>query len=369
VRDLQIIRFGALGDLCLLAWSLAPLARGSGTDAKVTLITKTEFAELMAAVPGVDEVIALRGTRLRDLVHLAGDLRSRPAATLVDAHGVLRARLLTLLLGRRAAARIDKDTAERLRLVLSRRGSARLQGRTMRDRFDEVLRRFWPPQAAGEPPAPPLVGLAAPSDDGTDAAPGVAGTSAATGDASGASAAPILGIAPGARWDTKRWPQERFAALVRDFRRRTPSRLRIFLGPREATWFAGGALAEALDDLAGVEILRDQPLLAVARGLAGCALTLTNDSGLLHLSEAVGTPVVALFGPTVRAFGYEPSLPSSHLLEVDLTCRPCSRNGRRPCWRGDLACLTGLATSQVLDTVLAAVEWPPTTSATAEAPA
>ena len=61
--------------------------------------------------------------------------------------------------------------------------------------------------------------------------------------------------------------------------------------------------------------------------------------GLLHLAEGVGTPVVALFGPTVRAFGYFPVHPRSRVLETDLDCRPCSRNGKRPCHRGDLACL------------------------------
>jgi heptosyltransferase-2 len=116
-----------------------------------------------------------------------------------------------------------------------------------------------------------------------------------------------------------------------------------------------------------VEIIREQSLIAVARSLAGCTLTLTNDSGLLHLSEAVGTPVVALFGPTVRAFGYQPTLPQSRLLEVDLDCRPCSRNGKRPCWRGDHACLASLAPEQVLDAVLKAGGWPPTSANPGEA--
>jgi heptosyltransferase-2 len=233
----------------------------------------------------------------------------------------------------------------------------------MRDRFDEVLRDHWPPGAGeGELPAPPLGAFAR----GSGAMPG----DAATPDAGQAAAdGPILGLAPGARWDTKRWPPERFAALVGDFRRRTAAAIRVFLGPREAGWFPGSALAAALDRLAGVEIVREQPLAAVARGLAGCAVTLTNDSGLLHLSEAVGTPVVALFGPTVRAFGYVPTLTASRLLEIELGCRPCSRNGRRPCWRGDLACLTGLETGHVLAAVMAAADWPPAAPASVEAPA
>jgi heptosyltransferase-2 len=80
-------------------------------------------------------------------------------------------------------------------------------------------------------------------------------------------------------------------------------------------------------------------------------VVVTNDSGLLHLSEAVGTPVVALFGPTVREFGYFPRLGASAALEVPLECRPCSRNGKRPCHRGDLACLERIEVGAVLERV------------------
>jgi heptosyltransferase-2 len=77
--------------------------------------------------------------------------------------------------------------------------------------------------------------------------------------------------------------------------------------------------------------------------LGGCRRLVCNDSGLMQLAEAVGTPVLAFFGPTVRAFGYAPQLPASVLLEeTELDCRPCSRNGKRPCHRGDLACLERL---------------------------
>jgi ADP-heptose:LPS heptosyltransferase len=84
----------------------------------------------------------------------------------------------------------------------------------------------------------------------------------------------------------------------------------------------------------------------------------TNDSGLMHVAEAVGTPVVALFGPTVRGFGYFPSLPRSAVLETNgLECRPCSRNGRRPCWRGDHACLTRIDSEAALARVDALGPW------------
>jgi ADP-heptose:LPS heptosyltransferase len=105
-------------------------------------------------------------------------------------------------------------------------------------------------------------------------------------------------------------------------------------------------------------VISDCPLPDVAGELARCSLLATNDSGLMHLAEAVGTPVVALFGPTVRQWGFFPRLPGSVVVETPLECRPCSRNGKRECHRGDLACLQHIEVDEVLARVLDAAPWP-----------
>jgi len=58
---------------------------------------------------------------------------------------------------------------------------------------------------------------------------------------------------------------------------------------------------------------------------------ITGDSGALHMATGVGTPVVALFGPTVREFGRFPYQAHATVVERDLPCRPCSRRGGRVC--------------------------------------
>ncbi|WP_141730885.1 glycosyltransferase family 9 protein [Oligoflexus tunisiensis] len=65
---------------------------------------------------------------------------------------------------------------------------------------------------------------------------------------------------------------------------------------------------------------------------------LCNDSGLLHIAEAVGTPVAALFGPTVEAFGFPPWRPESKAFSSLLGCRPCSKHGQTDCRYGDKLC-------------------------------
>jgi heptosyltransferase-2 len=350
-QQIVVIRFGALGDLCLAGWSLARLAAAPGRDRRrVTLVTKARFADLAGRFTGVDAVLPLAEPgRTADLVRLAAGIRALAPDVVVDAHGVLRSRLLDVLLGRRPHARLRKDTAARLRLLRGRPATAALD-RHLRARLDDTFDRagLLAPDA-GTPVAAPLAHLAA----------GFAGTHLAE-RAGTHPRPPVLGLAPGAQWDPKRWPQEHWVALLELARQAQPDlAIRVFLGPREASWFDGSPLDRALGALGpGVEIIRDRPLTEVARQLAGCRVLVCNDSGLLHLAEAVGTPVVALFGPTVRAFGYAPSLGGSTLLEtLGLECRPCSRNGKRPCHRGDLACLVRIEPQTVWRAAAAHGPW------------
>ena len=345
---LLVIRFGALGDLCLLAWSLAALATNDTSRPRVTLVTKAAFADLFGRVPGVDEVVPLAGSRPADLLDLARRLRTSSFDHMIDAHNNLRSRMLLLLLGKRPQRRLAKDTAARLAFLLRRRRAAALD-RTMRNRFDELLQVWLPHHGHADPgegganrrevgllhASPPLSGLAVTARPETE----------------------ILGIAPGAHWDTKRWPESHFCAFLRLFREVSSAPVRLFVGPREESWFPGGALARLTTDLGGVTVWRQRSLVELAAGLSECATLVTNDSGLLHLAEAVGTPVVALFGPTVAEFGYFPSLPASRTLQVELECRPCSRNGKRPCHRHDLACLVQITPEQLLTELLCNVPW------------
>ena len=318
MQTIHVIRFGALGDLCLTGWTLARLAQGPQREGRrVVLVTKERFAALAEQFTGVDAVESLAEPgRLGDLVRLAANLRRQHPDTIIDAHGVLRSRLLLGLLGRRPQARLRKDTVARLRLLQGGAESTALR-QHLRQRLDSVMDRAALPSGEAVPPLAHLAPATPP--------------------------AATLGLSPGAQWDTKRWPESHWVDLARRALDHG-DRIRIFLGPREELWFPGGPLEQALAGADGVEFIRGRSLLEAARALAGCRRLVCNDSGLMHLSEAVGTPVTAFFGPTVRAFGYAPVLPDSRLLEVaDLNCRPCSRNGKKPCHRGDLACLTGIS--------------------------
>lgn len=93
-------------------------------------------------------------------------------------------------------------------------------------------------------------------------------------------------------------------------------------------------------------------LIEVPQRLASMAVLLCNDSGLLHVAEAVSTPVVALFGPTVEAYGFKPWRANSRVFSSRLGCRPCSRHGHTPCRYDDKKCFTMLDSKAITAAVL-----------------
>ncbi len=313
MREVLIIRFGALGDLAL-ATVLLDAVREGAAPVRITWVTKERWGSLLAPDPRIDELVLLRpGESVRSLAR-----RLQPRYDLVlDAHANLRSRSLCFLVGSSETRRIRKDTVARW---LFRHGAPlpRALERNLIDRYVELL-------GGTREPARPSVhvepGRIAPGD----------------GPETGAR----IAIAIGATHEAKRWPIERFAGLIADLAADGRA-VTVIGGPGE------GELAALAAAESGAELWDPtRPLDELARLLHSCAVLAGNDSGLLHLAEAVGTPVVALFGPTVKAWGYFPWRERSRVLEHELDCRPCSKMGEKPCRLPEKLCLTRTTVEQV----------------------
>ena len=81
-------------------------------------------------------------------------------------------------------------------------------------------------------------------------------------------------------------------------------------------------------------------------------MTIGSDTGMVHASEALGVPVAMIMGPTNVQTGGGISLDSSVVIEKDIWCRPCSQNGKRPCYRSHQYCMTEISTEDVHRAVL-----------------
>jgi len=155
---------------------------------------------------------------------------------------------------------------------------------------------------------------------------------------------PLLAVAPGAHWSTKRWPVERFAMVAQELAQ-TQEAAVVVLGSGE-----DARLAQELCQRLSVPVLNSTgklSLMHTAALLQRCHLLLSNDSGLMHMATALRVPVVAIFGPTVQEFGFYPFKACAQVVSAELTCRPCSTKGSRRCPRGHHHCMQQVTVAQV----------------------
>lgn len=154
-----------------------------------------------------------------------------------------------------------------------------------------------------------------------------------------------IALAPGSVWNTKRWPAERFARLARMFA--ADGHAVLIVGGKEDAELGRTLAAEAGDgtvhDLTG-----RFGLLGSAELIRRCAVLVTNDSAPLHLGVAMRTPVAAIFGATVPAFGFGPYGERDIVVETNgLTCRPCAIHGGRRCPIGTFECMNAIEAARV----------------------
>lgn len=109
---------------------------------------------------------------------------------------------------------------------------------------------------------------------------------------------PMVALAPTANWPPKAWPAANFAALFHALARGPmPGAVPVlFAGPGEAERAMAAPLLAELPD--AIDLVGRLSLPEVAACLARCELFVGNDSGLMHLAAAAGTPTLGLFGPT-----------------------------------------------------------------------
>ena len=151
---------------------------------------------------------------------------------------------------------------------------------------------------------------------------------------------PFIAIAPGSVWGTKRWP------YYPDLAARLDHPVVVVGGPGErevAAAIVTAAQGQAASAAGKIPLRLSAAILSRAR------LLVTNDSAPLHLAGAVGTSVVAIFGPTVPAFGFGPLGPDDVIVEElgGLACRPCSRHGPMTCPLGHHRCMLDISVDTV----------------------
>ena len=318
-----VLRFSAVGDVVLTAPALEAL-RLAWPRTRILYAVKERLGHLVRHNPNVDEVIELREGE--GPVSFARRLRALRPGAVLDLHNKIRSKLLRLQLpGVRTVVWHKRDFRDTLPVKLA------LRPYRASMRFAE---RY---HAAVEE----LVGRALPlgklryflGREDLEIADGLLRSHGLD------PLRPLLGLSPGANWETKGWPAERFAGIAR---RALGAGLQVAVQGSAREGRLGRLIAQLAPgavDLSGTLDLR---------GLGGfisrCKALVANDSGPMHMARALGVPTLALFGSTDPAMF---DFAGHSVLFAGVPCSPCSFFGRSRCPRGHFRCMLELSEERV----------------------
>lgn len=153
----------------------------------------------------------------------------------------------------------------------------------------------------------------------------------------------MIGLCPGAKHFTKRWLKEYYIELGK-----------LLIKNSFSVCLLGGKDEKDLCEQISKEIpgainhSTDNNLFQLAIKMKQCSAIVCNDSGLMHLASALQIPVAAIFGSTVKEFGFFPYKNRSSVIENNsLTCRPCSHIGRESCPKKHFRCMRDIEPNDV----------------------
>ena len=329
LRRILLIRLSSLGDILLMT-PLLNLLCTTCPQAQIDVLVKAEYHDLLRAHPGITRLLTFDSRQ--PLLRTLRDLRADYYDLALDLHCTPRSQLL--LRGLRSHRKLVYNKRVLRRALLVRLGWNTLRRMTpVPELYAAPLRRLG------------LTGRLDPPTMHLDPESTEAMQAHIARRLPDASHQPLLAVAPGARWATKRWPVERFAAVAQELARENQAAVVILGGPDEAQ------LARTLCDKLDVPVVNGAGTLSLMNSaalLSRCRLLISNDSGLMHMATALRVPVVAIFGPTVQEFGFYPFQARAEVVSESLSCRPCSTKGSRYCPRGHHACMQDIPSARVV---------------------
>jgi heptosyltransferase-2 len=317
IRSILVVRLSSIGDIVLTTPLLDELRR-TFPQARIDYCTKAPFESLIASNPDISSVCTPESIPLTSydlVVDLQNNARSRAMVSSIKA-GLVR--------------RYRKQNWKKLLLVHFKLNLYGEGYRSVVDRYraalDGLVRSVEAPCALYPSPA----------------------DNAFAADAIGAQR-PVLVVCFGANHFTKRYPAERFAAVITDVTSRMTVQV-LLLGGKEDMAEAAKIMA-ALPESARRQvrsIAGATTLMQSAAVLASSDLVLGNDTGLMHMASAFGRRLFVLFGSSVSEFGFLPWRTPYELFETaGLDCRPCSHIGRNACPKGHFRCMREIPAERI----------------------
>ena len=310
LRKALFLRFSSFGDIVQAGFAAKAL---SEKGYKVDLLTKKEFQEPFSGSGfGFSNVYGLqKGSNLGSLWRLAGFFAAEGYELIYDAHNNQRSllfKVLLLLQSPKLFFRVKTRSKFRCKRLLL---------------FELNLNLFPKPFKGAYSFLEPLY-LHCPKPENLTKDPLYPKT--------------IL-LAPSAAWDLKKWPEDYWVELGKSLIK--SHKVAFIGGPQDHFIKTIHEKVEGSENLAG-KLNWSETIKTIKASKALVA----GDTGVLHIADFFGVPNVALMGPS--AFGF-PSRDTSKVINKDLYCQPCSKDGRGKCRnKVHQKCLASILPSEVL---------------------
>lgn len=270
IQRILVIKLSALGDLFHAVPVVHLLALHY--QCRIDWVTQPEYAALVKTHADVERVLCFpRKGGLADAGRFLRQLRAQDYDLAVDLQGLSKSGLVLGLA--RAKRKIGSSHPRELaKFFAGETPAARAKTPHALDQLLDCCRHL---QVATAPQVYPLHFPEAPLLE--------------------AGERPWIALAPKSRWPAKDWPEEKFLALAERLIREQACRIALIGGPDDRE--TGDRMVAALGKDA-VNLCGKSPLTALGSLLRQVRVLVCNDSGPMHFAAAVGTPLVALFGPT-----------------------------------------------------------------------
>ncbi|NBU52166.1 MAG: glycosyltransferase family 9 protein [Chitinophagia bacterium] len=319
-KKILVIRFNAIGDIVLTSPVVKALAI-SGHE--VHYLCKKTFSSLIDSNPHVSKTWFLD----TDWTKLVAELKSEGFDCVLDLHNTLRSNKLRKALGLKSYA-LKKDRWNDM--FITRFQFARNQRRHIVERFMDAASELL--DGAYEtnpefyfPGGKSYLGIDLPGE-----------------------AYVCLAVSTAHR--TKNIPLHNLKAVIKNL----DAHIILIGGPddREVTKILlEDASNDRLIDYAG-KLSIDESAYVISKS----ELLITGDTGMMHIAAALDIPVAAVFGSTHPILGYTPYYGSkavNHAIiqNEELSCRPCTRQGRESCPKGHFKCMKGISVDKIVSTV------------------
>ena len=345
-KKILIIRFSSMGDV-IIASPLIRVLRAAYPKAQIDFLVKSEYADLVRFNPHLSSIVELKTVDKDELKELKRSLCRTHYDIIFDIHNSLRSRYLLWFSGAKYTRVINKRVIRRFFLI---KFKWNFYGNiiSVADRYLETAKTFHI------------------SNDGQGLEIFVNEESVSTVKAMMGKYRLerydlVIGLAPSARHYTKRWLPERYVELGTEIAKKFSAKLLIFGSKNEQDYC--GDIAQMINanlgSTAAESFAGKLTLLETAAVLDGCSLVITNDSGIMHLAAARKKKVIAIFGSTVKEFGFFPYGTDNAVVENEnLSCRPCSHIGLEKCPRNHFKCMKDIYAGDVLNVIYKMLDLP-----------